>query len=217
MPLQNYSIGDFEATILRKILQNSLLQSAVLTPGATVAFGTIPSGGAIQTFDFSEGVKSYSAAGTVVVVASATDVFTIYGSATAGVYITKIEVSGFQTTAALARLALIKRSTLDTGGTPVALSAIPHDASDPASSVVVNTYTANPAVLGAVVGNIDVAYVIIPLATGATGSGYPYTFNFGERAKVVFLNGVNQGLALNLNAVTFAGCTLAIRVEWYEI
>lgn len=212
-PLQNYAIGDLEVTILRKLLQNSLLTGALLTANQTSAVGT---GGVLAApyFDFRQGVRTYSASGAVVVPASATDVLTIYGSAAAGVYITRVTVSGFQTTAGLARLALIKRSAIDTGGTPVALTPIPHDAADAAAAATVNTYTAVPGALGAAVGNIAVAYVSIPVATG---SGNPYEWDFGSRAKPVFLSGVAQGLALNLNAVTLAGCTLALKIEWYEI
>lgn len=145
---------------------------------------------------------------------TATDIFTLTGSATKTVRVTRVRFSGTQTAAALQSLSLIKRSTANTGGTSTAQTAVPMDRNNSAATATVLAYTVNPATLGTTVGTIrnDKVYVqttgAVPTVTDAT---------FGTRnAQAVILRGTGDVLALNCNGSTGAGATFTIDIEWTE-
>ena len=86
--------------------------------------------------------------------AAATDIFTIIGSATKTIRISRIQFSGRATAAAACDVSIVKRSTADTGGTPGTVPTIvPLDSTDAAATAVCATYTAVPT-LGTAVGAI---------------------------------------------------------------
>lgn len=147
--------------------------------------------------------------------ASATDIFTITGSATKTIRITRIEVSGTQTTAGQVDVIVLKRSTADTGGTSTAPTLVPHDKSNAAATAVVNAYTANPAV-GTLVGNLRAGKLFV--AAPATAS--PTTImamDFGPRpAQALVLRGVTDVIAINLNGSTVTGGSFNIGIEFTE-
>jgi hypothetical protein len=62
----------------------------------------------------------------LVSVATATDIFTIYGSATKTIKILRIGISATQTTGGAVNIQLIKRSTANTGGTSASSTAVVH-------------------------------------------------------------------------------------------
>lgn len=158
---------------------------------------------------------TYSAAFNVAAAATATDIAVINGSATKTIYITKAIITGIQTTAGLADILLIKRSTADTGGTSTAQTAIPHDSADAAASGTVLAYTANPGALGTSVGSIRRAF--LPVAGAASVVNPVVVFDFGDKGKPITLRGIAQQLAINLNGVTLVGGSFDINFEWYEI
>jgi hypothetical protein len=160
--------------------------------------------------------KSYSAAFNVVTAASATDVAVISGNATTTCYVTKITISGIQTTAGLVDTLLIKRSTADTGGTSTGQTAVSHDSTDAAASSAVLAYTANPGALGTAVGTVRRAYVPVDAALSVVGNPQ-VVFDFGDKGKEIILRGTAQQLAINLNAVTVTGGALDIVIEWFEV
>lgn len=159
---------------------------------------------------------SYSAA--IVGLASAvlaTDVFTITGSASKTIRITKLEIT-LTTTAGTGvnlNISVIKRSTANTGGTSTILTDVPHDSTDAAGTATVRAYTVNPTVLGTTVGAIrGVKY-----AVGANNTIDLITWDFGNRpAKAIVLRGTTETLAINFNATTVVGGSAAIHVEWTE-
>jgi hypothetical protein len=146
--------------------------------------------------------------------ASATDVFGICGSASTTVRVTRVLVAGRATAAANADLAIIKRSTADTGGTATNPAAIPYDSSIAAGTAVVSAYTANPTT-GTAVGTLGTYQVNLGNLTTTLG---PQTIaDFGNRpASGVVLRGVAQCLYANLSGATFAGNLYNISVEWTE-
>lgn len=159
--------------------------------------------------------KTFRGVVNVASAVTATDIAILPGNATNTVYVTKVTISGIQTTAGLVDLLLVKRSAANTGGTSAAITSVPMDASDAAAVSLPLSYTANPTP-GAAVGSIDRAYInAAPLATGVV----PVTreFNFGAIGKPVILSGVAQGLAVNLNGVTVTGGTFTIVFEWMEL
>lgn len=173
--------------------------------------------GAHYTFDQEKNLPTYrasTAAGGIALVASATDVAILPGNATNTVYVTKIIISGVETTAGQVLVNVIKRSAANTAGSSAAMTAVPLDSADAAASSAPLSYTGNPTP-GATVGIVDSSYV--PFAPAATGTSLcTYTFNFGERGKGVKLSGTAQGLAVNMNGVTVTGGNAVVTFEWRE-
>ena len=147
--------------------------------------------------------------------ASATDIFTITGVAGKTVRITRIEVSGTQTTAGQVDVIILKRSTADTAGTSTAPTIVPHDRNNPAAGATVLAYTANPTT-GNLVGNLRAGKLFV--AAPATAS--PTTvlaFDYGTRpSQALVLRGTGDVIAVNLNAATVTGGSFNIGVEWTE-
>lgn len=161
-----------------------------------------------------KGAKTYSCSVNVAAAAAATDIAIINGSASATVYVTKVVISGIQTTAGLNDILLVKRSTANSGGTSAGGTVIGHDANDPAAGAAVLAYTANPTP-GTAVGNIRRNYQPIGGATSVVNPVVEY--NFGDKGKAIVLRGVAQGLAVNLNGATLTGGTFDVSFEWTEL
>lgn len=158
--------------------------------------------------------KTYSASANIAAAASATDIAILPGNATTTVYVTKVIITGVQTTAGLADIQLVKRSTANSGGTSTAMTSVPHDSTDAAASSAPLAYTANPTP-GTAVGSVRRGYQ--PIA-GATSVVNPLVvYDFGDKGRPIILRGTAQGLAVNLNGVTLTGGTFDIVYEWFEI
>lgn len=160
--------------------------------------------------------STYKASAIVTTAASATDIFNIKGSASKVVTITGIECSGIATTAGVANLQLVKRSTANTGGTSTAPTVVPVQSTLSAGTAVVLAYTANPTV-GTAVGTVGGKVVGLPLATGAGGGGVSWNFVDNQYAQPIVLRGVTQSLSINGNGATLApGATLNCTITWTE-
>lgn len=162
-----------------------------------------------------DGQKATYSASIVGLVAAntATDIFTIFGSATKTIRVTRLTLTGTQTTATQNNFLVIKRSTANTAGTSTTPAAVPHDSTNPAATAVVRAYTANPT-LGTTVGTIIARKVYIGTATGNSDE---FISEFGTRnCQAVVLRGTGECLSVNLNSVTVTGNNLNIRIEWTE-
>jgi len=145
--------------------------------------------------------------------ASATDLFTLTGSASKTVKLTKITITATRTTGTQTVFKLIKRSAANSGGTATNPTAVPADSNNAAATATVAAYTANPAALGAAVGDIlSQRYFIAGTGTATT----PIVFTFGGDVQPVVLRGTSEVFALNLDAVTVAGGTFYVGIEWTE-
>jgi hypothetical protein len=192
-----------------------VLRNDVLTTFGTTANYTTPTAdkyGNLIIKDQQKHKRTYSTSFTVALAAAATDIFQLIGSASTNVQVTKIILSGIQTTAGLVLISLSKRSTANAGGTSTAPTLVPHESTDAAATAVGAVYTANPTP-GSAVGNIRSIYV--PLGS-ATANCQPVEINLAERGKPCILAGVAQAIAINLNGVTVTGGTMAITVEFTE-
>lgn len=167
---------------------------------------------ALNVANFEKGAKTFSCSANITAGATATDIAILPGNATNTVYVTKVIVSGIQTTAGSALIQLIKRSTANTGGTSAGITAVAHNSADTPVSVPLS-YTANPT-LGTAVGNVRSVYLSLGSTTIASGS---VIWEFGDKGKWVTLTGVAQGLAVNLNGVTPTGAVINVSFEWFEI
>lgn len=141
------------------------------------------------------------------------DVFSITGSATRIVTVTKIALSTVQTTAGMNAWALVKRSTANTGGTSGTVVAVPTNDAFPAATAVVRQYTANPT-LGTLIGNVWTGRV--PSPAPATVLADTLMTPLNDRQSIV-LTGTTDVLALNLAGVALpAGLSVQAYVYWTE-
>lgn len=174
--------------------------------------------GAVQVTLLDGSRATYSATSAIgfASATTATDIFTITGSASKTIRILRVAFSAQETTAGVANVLLIKRSAANTGGTSAAATAVPHDSNDVTASATVLSYTANPSALGAAVGTVRAARVFIP-TTGTDVADFINEWDFGTNSeKAIVLRGTAQVLAINLNATTVTGGTWTCYVEWTE-
>jgi hypothetical protein len=169
--------------------------------------------GALYFAGFRTAARTYSATANVTVAATATDIAALFGNATTTVQVTKIRVTGIQTTAGLVDISLIKRSTANSGGTSSSMSLAAHDAADAANSSTPISYTANPTP-GTSVGTIRRWHQAVGQSTSTVTN--EFTLEFGENGKPIILSGTAQGLCLNLNSTTVTGGVFNITIEWIE-
>jgi hypothetical protein len=159
-------------------------------------------------------IRTYSSGSiSVALAALTTDFFTITGSGTQTIKITRIGV--YLTGGGLTVNAqIVKRSTANTLGTSSVLTNVPNDSNFAAATATVRTYTANPT-LGTLVGIVRAKKVVTPLATSTTDT-QGIVFEFGEaNGAPIVLRGTSQVLAVNLNGVTGA-TNASVWVEWTE-
>jgi hypothetical protein len=158
---------------------------------------------------------TFSAAASFIPAASATDVFAIVGGSTKAIYVTRVIVSGIQTTAGNIECVLIKRSSANTGGTFVAANMIPHDSGNAAATALVGHYTANPT-SGTSLGAVRRERLFVP----ASGSVTPHdhvVWDFETTGQPIVLKNASQLLTVNLLGATLAGGLLSVSAEWYEV
>jgi len=161
---------------------------------------------------------TYSASITgLVTAASATDIFTLTGSATKTVRITRVEVNGQATTAVPVQVVLLKRSAANLTGTSTAPTAVPHDSTSAAATATVKAYTANPGTLGTLVGNLKAEYVYLSAPGTATTGPEKLFLNFGDRPEQEYvIRGIAEVVAVNLNGATTTGAAFDVNITWTE-
>jgi hypothetical protein len=144
------------------------------------------------------------------------DIVGIVGSASKQVRVLRFAVSGRASAANQLDVQLLKRSSADSGGTPSALTAVPHDSSDAAASAVATSYGSAPTA-GTLVGAVRAQQINLS-AAGSGGAAVPVEFDFGTvNDKSIVLNAASEGLYLNLNGAAMpAGTVLNVFVEWSE-
>jgi hypothetical protein len=167
---------------------------------------------------------TFSAAITgLVPVTGATDIFTVTGSATKLVKITRLVITGSTTLAAnvILPITLLKRSSADLTGTSTAPTRVAHDSLNAAVTATVLAYTANPGTLGTLVGafrNIRMTLQLTPQTATDFPISLPYIEDFGQRGgQPIVLRGIAEVFAINLAAIaTITGWLFDISVEWSE-
>ena len=169
--------------------------------------------GAILNAGFRTTARTYSASANITLAASATDVVAFFGNATSTVHVTKIRVTGIQTTTGIVDFLLVRRSTANTGGTSSNFSLAQHETTDAVNNSTPIAYTANPTP-GTSLGNIRRWYQVISATT--TPEFSEYTLEFGENGKPLVLSGTAQGICLNLNGATVTGGVINVSIEWIE-
>jgi hypothetical protein len=147
--------------------------------------------------------------------ATPTDIFTIQGSATKTIRITRLAISGDSSSNDRLNVDLLRRSSANTGGTSSVLTNVKNDSLNPSATAVVRAYTANPT-LGTLVGLMDSQVLLFPSTAGNVPT--EYTWEFGTRAaQGIVLRGTSEQIAINLGGAAVGTTTaISICVEWVE-
>lgn len=192
----------------RKILSALLLVLCAWLQVGLPAVAATGVAGRVQVTDSTEAIYVEQSAINIDPAASTTDAFTKAGSSTKTVYIQRVELFYSDSTYnAPAECHLIKRSTLDSGGTSSDAVAIPLDSSFSSStSTAMKCFTANPSSLGTEVGKIKSTWIWNE--PGAVGTQFNNTISLDAcLSRVLFeadkdggpivLRGTSQNIAVN--------------------
>lgn len=149
------------------------------------------------------------------VAGGATDTCTLTGSATKTIRVRRIYFGMVATTAITDPIAIVKRSTANTGGTSSVMVPVPYDSRNAAATATVAFYTANPTT-GTLVGVLaDPLFSVGNLTTGGAQS-FPSEFQFGRLGQPILLRGIAEVLAVNLNSFGYSGNLTTCGFEWTE-
>jgi hypothetical protein len=158
--------------------------------------------------DPSPGANTYDVATTgITVPALPTDLACL--EVTSGVVqIIDIKVNGHAaTTSVTASVQVIKRSTLNTGGTPTSFVPVPRKTGMAAATAVLKAYTVVPTPLGTTVGLVDEEDALIVTGASTTG-GNPAHFVFNQGAPLTISGTEAICIAVPSTASAFAGASL---------
>lgn len=165
---------------------------------------------------------TYSAASASFAAAASTSPFWIMeGSATKTIRIQRIRVTGPTLTAVAYQVVVVEKySSASSGGTPVALTAVPHDSTSDAATPNLNSYFTAAPTGGSKVGIMG-ARRILGQATTAAAAGQPVDqaleWNWdGNSMEQPVLRGVAQGIGLAFLGAPGSAITLTIEVTWTE-
>lgn len=146
--------------------------------------------------------------------ATPTDMITLCAT-TKVVRLTTFNVPAQSASATVITFYWVKRSSVDTGGTPTAQTPLPYDSADSTATATVTTYGSAPS-LGTTVANLR-------YQQAATGTTTPATFTIGSppsniidiRQSITLHNG--ECIALNFNGAALPGTfTSNPLIEWTE-
>lgn len=219
-------IASDQATISVSMASGNLTQvgGASLTLGQKTMTNSIPvvlssdqSTVNVQATPATANIETYSTAIVgLAVAATATDIYTITGSATRTVKVRRIKISATRTADAKTDILLIKRSTANSGGTSTTQTIVPHDSTNAGGTAVVRAYTANPATLGTTVGTVRAQKQYIPVAASSQQeSVVEWDFSLVADQPII-LRGTSEVLAINLNRQTITGPSFDISIEFTE-
>ncbi len=186
-----------------------------LTDGQTVLLRTDVKGRLIIT---QEKRATYSAAiSQLAVVSGATDFFCVTGSASHTIIIKRMRYSAISGSTTQMPMLFIKRSSVDTGGTPTTLTNVPNDSTNAAATATITAYTANPT-LGTTVGNLRAISYTAVAANSNSLSIDTREFQFGiEEDQGIVIRGTAEQACLNLAATVISGLKMDVSVEWREV
>lgn len=170
-------------------------------------------------------MPSYSAAITEFALdTTPTTIFSIFGSASKVVKITRLRVIVYETAQAIRTAKILRLSSALTGGTSAAMTPVKHDTNNATATATPLNWTADPGGGGTVVGSIDEINITSVLAAGATppsshDSPGTTVFNFWNDliTQAITLRGTSEGLAVDLGGAALdAGRKASVYVEWIE-
>lgn len=177
------------------------------TAALAQSFGPVPQ------VSISTNVPTYSSANPAIANANATDLWCIAGGAGKNIYVNTIHANAVASAAAVLNVSIIKRSTLNTGGTPTTETIVPLDSNNRTSVATVTSFAGSPT-LGTAVGTVA-AHKIQVATTSNANNMNDLLFTWGDIAdQPIVLHGVNESLCINIPAT--AGATWAVYAKWTE-
>ena len=144
----------------------------------------------------------------------ATDFISISGSATKTIKINEIQFSATASSAQVKDLIILKRKTLNTGGTSTFCNPIALDSNSPVCTAIIKAYTVNPTTLGTLIGEVRVAKYQFN-SSNSLPDYIEYKFNENNNQHLT-LRGLNESVSLNLNAQTVNGANVDCYIEFDE-
>lgn len=159
--------------------------------------------------------------------ASTTDLLCIAGSSSKTIRVQSIRMSGSAGTTLSLPVTVLRRASLDTGGTAATTTANPantiskRDTTQAAATATLISYTANPTVNDSSPTYIDSAQLAVSLTTMAT-VGNIVTFDWSRDNTNLLLaptirNGqTTQQICVNLNATSLSSGLLTGSITWTE-
>ena len=195
----------------------AIIDSPVLVQGQSgPAAWTITSllDNAVGTFGYSNLYGTLGGTTNFVPVATPTDTVCLIGATGSTVRVKRIDVSGVAGAAGTMDVSIVKRTALDTGGSPAARTVGLHDSSQVASVVTLNEFKANPTPpLGA-----GVVLRTRQLNLGVAGAAGLVSFDFATaNDKPLLLTKATEQVCINLNGETLPTTPkFAYSIEWQE-
>ena len=159
---------------------------------------------------------------------SATDLICISGSATKTIRLQRIRLSGTAATLITAPFTILRRASLDSGGTAASTTANPANtiqSMDPstypvsAATATLVSYTANPTINDTSPTYIDSASITLT-GTATSTVIVPATFDFGVYIEDLIaaptLRGTAQQICVNLNSTSISTGLINGTIVWTE-
>lgn len=156
--------------------------------------------------------------------ASATDIFCISGSTTKNIVIDRVEISGTAGTLTSAPFTLLRRVSLDTGGTAATGAALPvaspHNTGNAAGTAVLTAYTAVPTIVDTSPLYFRSGWLTLPtVAAGTVINSLVWQFGTSVESydqRLDISKSTAQQVCVNLNTTTVSTGALDITIEWTE-
>lgn len=157
--------------------------------------------------------------------ASATDVICLAGSATKTIKLAGIKLSGSAGTLVSLPVTLVKRVSVDTGGTAASTTANPantiskRDSTNGTASATPVSYTANPTIVDTTPTYVDSVQLTLPVTTAGTvivPTYFDYAKDVENFLQAPTLRGAAEQLCVNLNAVSVSSGVLNGTLTWTE-
>jgi hypothetical protein len=146
---------------------------------------------------------------------AAGDMLQLTGSATKTIRVAKIVVGGVATAASYYNPLILRRSTVQTGGTPTVQTPAPRDPQNSTATAVVTTFTGSPTP-GTLAGTLDSCRLLLQVAgTPATPDICAFTYGINDD-QMTIVRGTSDFIVINFTAAAPAGGLIDIDVEWVE-
>ena len=149
-------------------------------------------------------------------VATATDICALFGATGKKITLTMVNITCAASANTYLGMYMIKRSTVNTGGTPTATAIVNNDSLDPLPSAVVTQYATNPTLGTGVLMRSD--HITLVGTASTTLPEVPLAWVYNNRsAKAPTLNSSTESYCINCNGAAIpAGINMHITIEWTE-
>ena len=169
--------------------------------------------GPIPQVSISTNVPTYTTANPNIANSNATDLWCIAGGIGKTIFVNFIHANAIASAAAVLNVTIVKRSTLDSGGTPTTETIVPLNSSNPTPVATVTSFIGSPS-LGTAVGNVA-AHKVQVATTSNANTMNDLVFTWGDIAdQPLTLRGPSESACINVPAT--AGGSWAVYAKWTE-